>query len=153
MEEKIHEEIKEFIAYIETLKGEAFDFMKTQCISTLNIIYSPIFGKRFKSDDPIGEYIVNEILTHIELLNPVFELFPITRYIPKYWKQFKALIPRSETYEKLIRCRIEECLYDTDEEENFVKEFIKTAGSNFDQSEMYFIIHDLLAGVWTRAPR
>ena len=46
MEAKIQEEIKEFIAYIKTLKVEA----KT---STLNIIYSLIFGKRFKSVDPI----------------------------------------------------------------------------------------------------
>jgi len=150
MEVKINKEVKMLVTNIHEMNGKAFDIEQMQRLSILNIMYSLIFGKRFKSDDPIGEYISAEILAMTKSFHPIFDLFPLVRFIPKFRQMLKDLVPRGKQLHRTLQDKAEKCQIDPSGDENFVTEFIKQAGSSLDKTDIPFIIRDLLgAGMET----
>ena len=152
MEARLQLEVNECIKYIKDRNGMAFDPQRIFQVSTLNVIFSMMFGKRFKSNDPIAELIFRTTFLLQQSLNPVFDLFPIFRYLPAFKRIIQETVPHSLKLMEMIRDQIEDSLNTSGENEDFVTHFKMLTGSAFDKSELIYIGRDFItAGTETSA--
>jgi len=115
-------------------------------MSALNIIYNLMFGERFDAGDKTGEYLSEGVIYCLKSLHPTFDLFPIVRFLPMFRELLRDIDSRSKKWKAFFDGKVDECLKDTDGKENFVRAFAEEAGENFDKTELYFIMKDLLIG-------
>ena len=146
MEKRIQDEAVELVKYVKSKNGQAFDMEPILHMSALNIIYNLMFGQRFDMDDKTGRYLSDGVIYYLKSLHPVFDLFPILRFLPMLRDLLENIDSRSKKWKEFFDTKVDECLKDTSGRENFVQEFAQEAGDYFDKTELYFIIKDLING-------
>jgi len=147
MEITIHDELHDCIKFIKGQNGKTFDLEQTLRLYNINIIYGLMLGQRLKSDDPTVRYMKHWLHLYEKSLNPILNLFPIARYLPPFRKLLKDIIPEEQKIKQFFSRLITECKDCSDEGRgNFVTEFFKRVGDDFDQTEFYFIMKNFLAG-------
>jgi cytochrome P450 len=150
MEYKIHAEVTELIAILKTKKGAPFHPSDLLELTAFNVIFNLMLGERYSADDPMGKYQISCIRQCANSYDPVLDIFPIVENLPKYRTIMKDLKVTSEKITKFYVDKIRECINRDDDDENFVKEYIKKAGANCDLEELMFIIRDIvMAGTET----
>jgi len=146
MERQIHDEAGELIKYIECKEGKAFDVKYVMHRTTMNVMYNIMFGQRFEAGDPICDYIMNSAETLNKTIHPVFDLFPLARFVPPFKGLLKDVATHSRKLNAFYAERVKECLANSSEENNFVKEFMKEAGTRFDETDAAFVVRDFVIG-------
>ncbi|XP_046585091.1 cytochrome P450 2J6-like [Haliotis rubra] len=94
MEDKIHEEISQFIEAFETERGQGFDCTHLVHNAVSNVICSIIFGKRFEYTDPLFITFLkamDEALANMGSAG-VVNVLPIVRFLPGDLFKFKITI-------------------------------------------------------------
>jgi len=147
MERLIHDEAGELIKYIKRKQGQAFDIKPLMQRATLNVVYNLLFGQRFADGDPDCEYIMSSANMLISTLHPVFEIFPLARFAPPFKDLLKDVATHARKMTAFYVDRVRECMAENAKEENnYVKEFMKEAGTKFDETDAAFVVRDFVIG-------
>ncbi|XP_046558213.1 cytochrome P450 2U1-like [Haliotis rubra] len=157
MEDKIHEEVTNFVEALETERGQGFDCKRLVQNAVCNVICSTMFSKRFEYTDPLfvkalkamDEYVAN--LGSSGLLN----VLPIVRFLPGDPFKFKKTVQSSQTMVSLlIEPMIKEHLLTHDGNvDDFIHAYIKEMRhrketqeeTTLDLENLVMVIADLFA--------
>ena len=145
MEAIIHSEAEHLMEHMRAQNGIAVDPADSLMLSILNVIYQLLFGKRFEANDPPEVYIRETIKQFAVSADPVYEVFPIVAHLPRYKKKLADMLPVSKKLMRFLRDKIRDCV-ESDADENFVAEYVKRVGQNFDETELRFILRDFVMG-------
>jgi cytochrome P450 len=152
MENKIQSEVGYLKTYFMSLKGQATYPNKILDVSALNVINNLIFSQRFDFDDKTGEVLTAYIREFMDSYDPVLDLFPVFRHLPRYQQQFKHLVATVEELFTFLKEKIKECMSSASTDDNFVREYMKKVGNQYDEPELLMILRDILsAGSETNA--
>ncbi|XP_046583342.1 LOW QUALITY PROTEIN: cytochrome P450 2U1-like [Haliotis rubra] len=84
MEDKIHEEIAQFLLALEEQKGQGFNIQRLVQNAVSNIICSTVFGKRFEYTDPLFVRFLESLDENFQNTKAtgVLNVFPVVRFLP-----------------------------------------------------------------------
>ncbi|XP_067651858.1 cytochrome P450 2U1-like [Haliotis asinina] len=104
MEDKIHEEISQFMEALEAERGQGFDCRRLVHNAVSNVISSIVFGKRFEYSDPL-------FITFLKGMEDTFanvgaaavlNVLPIVRFLPGDLFKFKKTMQNFKKIESLL---------------------------------------------------
>ncbi|XP_046558209.1 cytochrome P450 2J6-like [Haliotis rubra] len=130
MEDKIHEEISQFLEAFEAEQGQGFDCKRLVHNAVSNVICSTVFGKRFEYTDPLFITFLkamDENAANVGVAG-VLNVLPIVRFLPGDLFKFKKTMQNVEKIESLlIDPMTEEHLknHDDDNVDDFIHAYIK----------------------------
>ncbi|XP_046567705.1 cytochrome P450 2D26-like [Haliotis rubra] len=165
MEDKIHEEISQFIEAFEAEQGQGFDCKRLVCNAVSNVICSTVFGKRFEYTDPLFITFLKAMDENVANVGAVgvLNVLPIVRFLPGDLFKFKVTMQNVEKVESLlIDPMTEEHLknHDDDNVDDFIHAYIKEMrlrkakqeDTTLDSKNLKKVIADLfVAGTETTA--
>ncbi|XP_046558218.1 cytochrome P450 2J1-like [Haliotis rubra] len=130
LEDKIHEEISQFIEAFEAEGGQGFDCKRLVCNAVSNVICSTVFGKRFEYTDPLFITFLKAMDENVANVGAagVLNVLPIVRFLPGDLFKFKKTMQNVEKIESLlIDPMTEEHLknHDDDNVDDFIHAYIK----------------------------
>ncbi|XP_046585104.1 cytochrome P450 2U1-like [Haliotis rubra] len=130
MEDKIHEEISQFIEAFEAERGQGFDCKRLVHNAVSNVICSTVFGKRFEYTDPLFITFLKAMEQNFANVGAagVLNVLPIVRFLPGDLFKFKVTMQNVEKIESLLLDpMIEEHLknHDDDNVDDFIHAYIK----------------------------
>ncbi|XP_046583411.1 cytochrome P450 2J6-like [Haliotis rubra] len=130
MEDKIHNEVSQFLAAWEMEKSEGFDCMRLVHNAAANVICSTAFGKRFEYSDPLFTNFLKAIEECFATTgaSAVLNILPMLRFLPGDMFGFKRTMDNVRMIESLfILPVIEEHLntHDDNNVDNFIYAYIK----------------------------
>ncbi|XP_046558214.1 cytochrome P450 2J6-like, partial [Haliotis rubra] len=130
MEDKIHEEISQFIEAFETDRGQGFDCTHLVHNAVSNVICSIIFSKRFEYTDPLFITFLktmDEALANMGSAG-VVNVLPIVRFLPGDLFKFKKTMQNVKKVESLLIDPMTEQHvknHDDDNVDDFIHAYIK----------------------------
>ncbi|XP_046569365.1 cytochrome P450 2J6-like [Haliotis rubra] len=159
MEDKIHEEIAQFMVALEEKKGRGFNIERLLQNAVSNVICSVVFGKRF-------EYTDHVFITFLKALDDFFKnsaasgilnVFPAVRYLPGDPFKFRKSMDNIDIVDNLlIKPFIKDHLNDHDDEnrDDFIHVYLKEMRrrqqkqetTTLDLENLAQIITDLFTG-------
>ncbi|XP_071088247.1 cytochrome P450 2U1-like [Haliotis cracherodii] len=130
MEDKIHEEISQFLEAFETERGQGFDCTRLVQNAVSNVVCSTMFGKRFEYTDPLFITFLKAMDENFSNIGAaaVLNVLPIVRFLPGDLFKFKKTLKNVDTITSfLIHPMIEEHLqnHDDDNVDDFIHAYIK----------------------------
>ncbi|XP_067652383.1 cytochrome P450 2U1-like [Haliotis asinina] len=104
MEDKIHEEISQFLKSLDTERGQGFDCKRLVHNAVSNVICSIIFGKRFEYTDPLFIKFLKAMDENLANLSPsgVLSVLPFVRFLPGDLFKFKKTVQNVDTIISLL---------------------------------------------------
>ena len=144
MEAKIQSEVNHLLKYVHARGGDAFYPADIFGLTSLNVMHDLMFSERFELGDPVEVYLRETIREFNDSSNPLFDIFPFAVYLPPYRSKLTALHPVSEKWYKFFQTKIHESVEKKDVQDNFVVEYMKKTGNNYDEKELIFILRDLI---------
>ncbi|XP_046558220.1 cytochrome P450 2H2-like [Haliotis rubra] len=165
MEDKIHEEISQFLEAFEAERAQGFDCTRLVYNAITNVICSTVFGKRFEYTDPLCNTFMKAMEENFANLGTVgvLNVLPIMRFLPGDLFKFKITMQNIDTIlSSFIKPMIEEHLknHDDDNVDDFIHAYIKEMrlrkekqeDTTFDLENLTMAITDLfMAGTETTA--
>ncbi|XP_067665571.1 cytochrome P450 2U1-like [Haliotis asinina] len=160
LETKIRDEMTVFLKALEEKDGHAFDCKRLVHNAVSNIISAVCLGKQFEYDDlRFVKFIkATERLTELVGAASTLNIFPIVRFIPGDFFNFKKIMRYIETIEKgEIEKDVKEHMdsYEEDNVDDFITAYIKEmklrgSDDTFDRTHLEKTVRDLfLAGTET----
>ena len=145
MENRIHIEVEEFVDVLRELNGRAMDPSNIATTSTLNVIVSIIFGKRFQRCDPKLEMLVSTIRRMVRAALGTIELnvIPCLRFLPKYANKLQQFHELNDTLFTFLEERVRQSLSGANEC-SFIICFVQEEGQEYDHKQLLFTLRDLL---------
>ncbi|XP_048253650.1 cytochrome P450 2U1-like [Haliotis rufescens] len=140
MENKIHEEVSQFLEAFEAERGQGFDCKRLVNNAVSNVVCSTMFGKRFEYTDPL-------YVTFLKAIDDIFadlgaaavsNVLPIVRFLPGDLFKFKKTMRNMDTITTLlIDPMIKEHLqnHDDDNVDDFIHAYIKEMRLRKDKQE------------------
>ncbi|XP_067675745.1 cytochrome P450 2U1-like [Haliotis asinina] len=130
MEDKIHEEIAQFVLAIEEQKGQGFHIDRLAQNAVSNIICSIVFGKRFEYTDPVFVKFLKAMddFFKYSAVTGILSVFPFVRYLPGDPFKFRKVMDSIDLVKNLlINPSIKNHLKDHDEEnrDDFIHVYLK----------------------------
>ncbi|XP_048253649.1 cytochrome P450 2D14-like [Haliotis rufescens] len=158
MEDKIHEEISQFLEAFETERGQGFDCTRLVHNAVSNVICSTVFGKRFEYTDPRFIKILKALEEYFAILGVagVANVLPFLRFLPGDLFKFKKMMRSIDTIiSQLVDPMIKEHLqkHDDDNVDDFIHAYIKEMrlrketqeNTTLDLENLTMVIADLFA--------
>ncbi|XP_046363835.2 cytochrome P450 2J4-like [Haliotis rufescens] len=140
MEDKIHDEVSQFLAAMEMEKSEGFDCTRLVHNAACNVICSTAFGRRFEYSDPLFRNFLKAIEECFETTGAscLLNILPMLRFLPGDLFGFKRTMDNVRMIESLfIQPMIEEHLntHDDNKVDNFIYAYIKEMRHRQKQQE------------------
>ena len=154
METKIHAEFEHLAKFLRSKQNSPFDPMDILNLTTLNVMYQLMFGQRFEAGDPTEVYLRSFARSTVAAMNPLYDIFPFVAYLPPFRQQVAHMRSVSTTWNEFIKRKIhDEGLNEgKNSEDNFVKSYRETAGEDYDEEELAFVLREFtVAGTDTTA--
>ncbi|XP_067651955.1 cytochrome P450 2U1-like [Haliotis asinina] len=165
MEEKIHEEVSQFLGALGNEREQEFDCTRMVYNAVTNVICGTVFGKRFEYTDPLCDRFMKAVEENFANLGQVgmLNVLPILRFLPGDLFKFKKTMHNIDTILSLfIKPMIEEHLQNQDDDnvDDFIHAYIKEMrlrnekqeDTTFDLENLTINILDLfMAGTETTA--
>ncbi|XP_071088224.1 cytochrome P450 2U1-like [Haliotis cracherodii] len=158
MEDKIHEEISQFLEVFETERGQGFDCTRLVQNAVSNVICSTMFGKRFEYTDPRFITFLKAIDENFANVGAagVLNVLPFLRFLPGDLFKFKKMMRNIDTIKsQLVDSMIKEHLqkHDDDNVDDFIHAYIKEMrlrketqeNTTLDLENLTMVITDLFA--------
>ncbi|XP_071112705.1 cytochrome P450 2U1-like [Haliotis cracherodii] len=104
MEDKINQEIAEFVAAVEDEKGQGFDIKRLVHNAVSNVICSTVFGKRFEYTDPLFVTFLTAMEENFEntTASGLLNIFPLVRFMPGDPFRFKKTMNNIDIVDNLL---------------------------------------------------
>ncbi|XP_067651954.1 cytochrome P450 2U1-like [Haliotis asinina] len=165
MEDKIHEEISQFLETLEAERGQEFDCKRQVHNAVSNVISSTVFGKRFEYSDPLFNKFMRAMEENFANVGAagVLNVLPVMRFLPGDPFKFKITMQNVDTVISLfIKPMIKEHLQNQDDDnvDDFTHAYIKEMrlrnekqeDTTMDMENLTMVITDLfVAGTETTA--
>jgi len=146
MEIKIQNEISQLVAAFNSRNGSEVDPLVLIEKALLNVIYNLLFGERLESDEESMKFIRHTSELVHSAFDPVLFTFPIAAHLPVYKKLLSELSTLSDKIITFYHNKIQDSLSKPESVNNFIKDFVEQAGSDYDENELVFILRDILLG-------
>ena len=145
MENRIHIEVEELVDVLSEWNGRAMDPSNIATTSTLNVIVSIIFGRRFQRCDPELEMLVSTIRPMVRAALGTIELnvLPCLRFLPSYANKLQQFHELNETFFTFLEERVRQSL-SGENECSFISCFVQEDGPEYDHKQLLFTLRDLL---------
>jgi len=151
IERIIQVEAADLVQFIKETDGRTISNVGMFEKSTLNVVYSMIFGNRLERNDPSLHFISHYITATLDVLEFIIDVFPLLAYVPPFRKRVQQGLEESEVLRKFLTHKITEC-ENSSSTENFIHGFLEKSGKDFNRDSLTFIVRDLLgAAVETTA--
>ncbi|XP_046583344.1 cytochrome P450 2J4-like [Haliotis rubra] len=130
MEDKIHEEIAQFVLALEEQKGRGFNIQLLVQNAVSNVICSIIFGKRFEYTDPLFVKFLKALDENFRssTASGLLNVFPLVRHLPGDPFKFRKTMDNVNIVDNLlIKPLVQDHLDDQDEEnrDDFIHVYLK----------------------------
>ncbi|XP_046580743.1 LOW QUALITY PROTEIN: cytochrome P450 2U1-like [Haliotis rubra] len=140
MEDKINEEISQFLAAIDEKMGQGFDCSRLVHNAVSNVICSTVFGKRFEYTDSLFVKFLKALEENLVLLggSSVVNALPLVRFLPGDPFKFKKIVNNASLVETLLtQPSMKEHLktHDDNDVEDFLGAYIKEMRHRQQQNE------------------
>ncbi|XP_046583343.1 cytochrome P450 2J6-like [Haliotis rubra] len=159
MEDKIHEEIAQFMVALEEEKGRGFNIERLVQNAVSNVICSVVFGKRFEYTDHVFVKFLKalDVFFKNSALSGILNVFPAVRYLPGDPFKFTKTMDSIDIVDNLlIKPFIKDHLNDHDYEnrDDFIHVYFKEMRrrqqkqetTTLDLENLAQIINDLFTG-------
>lgn len=129
LENKIQEEIMEFLRVVEQNEGIQFDIQKSLNAAIANILMSFVFGKRYSTDDQEFVSCMDKIYENFRAMGTgaIIRFFPILRYLPGDLFKAKRSIKNGQFIKEIIQKYVAEhkTNFDGSESSDFIYAYLK----------------------------
>ncbi|XP_067651885.1 cytochrome P450 2U1-like [Haliotis asinina] len=158
MQDKIHEEVTNFVKALEAEQGQAFDIKCLVHNAVCNVICSTMFSKRFEYTDPLFMKALNAMDEYFANLGSsgLLNVLPIVRFLPGDPFKFKKTVQSGQTFISLLmEHMIKDHLHthDGDNIDDFIHAYIKEMRlrkekeekTTLDLENLVMVVADLFA--------
>jgi len=143
IEKRMHMEVRRTFDMFSMFGETAFCPAIPLRAATLSIMHGLMFNELYDTTNPTQNRFILNMEHLFDEEDPIFDVFPLLAQTPTNRKRMQHAKNMQDEIAEYIYDRIRECK--ESDTENFVKSFIRLMGKGYDESELMYIIRDLIA--------